>query len=77
MTQDSTSPELRDQYLLAYILDQLVDQLFGCSLILQDQVNDRPSYPFVTFNFITVEKDETSDWIEEGRIYTLNKPISC
>lgn len=77
MTQDSTSPELRDQYLLAYILGQLVDQLFGCSLILQDQVDDRQSYPFVTFNFITIEKDETSDWIEEGRIYTADVQLDC
>lgn len=77
MTQDSTSPELRDQYLLAYILGQLVSQLFSCDLILQDQVDDRPSYPFVTFNFIAIENDETSDWIEEGRIYTTEIQLDC
>lgn len=77
MTQDSTSPELRDQYLLAYILGQLVNQLFSCDLILQDQVDDRPSYPFVTFNFITIENNETSDWIEEGRIYTTDVQLDC
>lgn len=77
MTQDSTSPELRDQYLLAYILGQLVSQLFDCDLILQDQVDDRPSYPFVTFNFISFENDETSDWIEEGRIYNTEIQLDC
>lgn len=77
MTQDSTSPELRDQYLLAYILGQLVSHLFSCDLILQYQVDDRSSYPFVTFNFISLENDETSDWIEEGRIYTADIQLDC
>lgn len=79
VTQDSTSfnPELRDHYLLAYIMGVLVEQIFSCPLVLQDQVDDRVEYPFVTFNFISLENDETSDWIEEGRVYTADIQLDC
>lgn len=70
-------PELRDHYLVAFILGILVEQALGCELIAQTETSDRDEYPFVTFSFITMETDETLDWIREGRLYTTEMQIDC
>jgi len=62
--------KLSDQHLLGYILGNLVKQVCNCDLILQNQASNLDKYPYVTFNFITPEIDETSDWLGKGRHYT-------
>lgn len=78
MTQGNNfQPELRDHYLVAYILGVLVERVLGCDLIAQADTGDREDYPFVTFSFITMESDETSDWLEDGVVYTTQLQLDC
>lgn len=78
MTQDDNfQPELRDHHLVAYILGKLVEQVLGCDLIAQADTGDREDCPFVTFSFITMESDETSDWLEDGMVYTTQVQLDC
>lgn len=78
VTQDNSfKPELRDHYLVAYILGELVERVLGCDLIAQADTGDREEYPFVTFSFITMESDETSDWLEDGMVYTTQLQLDC
>lgn len=75
--ENSFQPELRDHYLVAYILGELVRRVLGCNLIAQADTGDREDYPFVTFSFISMENDETSDWLEDGMVYTTQLQLDC
>ncbi|MBP2057894.1 hypothetical protein J2Z60_001069 [Lactobacillus colini] len=70
-------PELKDQYLLAFILGKLVNVVCDCDLIYQNQVNEREQYPYVTYNFISPMQEVTSDWLGKVRPFTCLLQIDC
>lgn len=74
----SEMPELKDQFLLAYILGKTVEKVCGVPLVIEQNVNLMKDYPFFTYNFVTLEQDETADWIgTKGRTYTCLVQIDC
>ena len=76
MDTNSKIPQLSDHFLVAFIFGNLVNQVLGCDAILQDQVTDRQEYPFVTFNFVILDQEETSDW-KHGHNYRTMMQIDC
>ena len=62
MTNTKMQVQLKDQLLLTYIIQQVVNEALGCELFYQNQVSDRARYPFVTYSFISTEQDTTGDW---------------
>lgn len=54
-------PELKNQYLIVYILYQLVQQVCKCELVPQNNIGSQPKYPFVSYQIITAEEDTTTD----------------
>lgn len=69
-------PELRDHFLVSFIFGKLVKQVLGCDAILADQVGERQDYPFVTFNFVILDQEETSDW-RHGHNYRTLMQVDC
>lgn len=71
-------PKLQDQFLLAYILGETVQKVCGVPLVTQQNTELMQDYPFFTYNFVTLEEDETADWVgTKGRTYTCLVQIDC
>lgn len=58
-------PALTKQYLVVFILANLVDQLLKCSLVPQNNAGEQKKYPFVTYNFVDLHRDTTADHKED------------
>lgn len=61
MTTTGFIPQLKNQYLIIYILDKLVKTLFNCGFVPQNNIGSQPQYPFVSYQLITAEDATTSD----------------
>lgn len=72
---DTNIPELKGQFLVAYILGKLVEQVCGCELLLQQSIASLPPYPYVTYTIITPDNGTTSDWLGENHQYTMRMQI--
>ena len=44
-------PELKDQFLVQYILGEIVNQVCNCEMIEQNSIDEMEDYPFVTINW--------------------------
>lgn len=62
-------PELKGQFLVAYILGIVVNQVCNCDLLLQQSVDTLQQYPYVTYTIVTPATDTTSDWLGDNRQY--------
>lgn len=62
-------PELKNHYLIQFILGKIVNYVCNCEMVAQNQIDDMEDYPFVTFNWITLETPTTSDWLGKHQQY--------
>ena len=68
-------PELRDHYLVQYILGKIVNHVCNCELVEQNNIEEMEDYPFVTFNWITLNNPTTSDWLKDHPQYVCTMQI--
>lgn len=68
-------PDLTGQFLIAYILGKLVEQVCECQLLLQQNIQTLPPGPYVTYTIVTPEQEQTSDWLGSDRQYTCHFQI--
>lgn len=68
-------PELKNHYLIQFILGKLVNYVCECEMVGQNQIEDMEDYPFVTYNWITPEAPTTTDWLGEHQQYTCTLQI--
>ena len=61
--------ELSGQELLIYIMQNVVKDVGNCPFVRQRLIDNQSSYPFVTFNWIVLEKELTQDWLGSDRAY--------
>lgn len=64
-------PALKKQYLVVFILSELVKQLFDCPLVPQNNVGEQAKYPFVTYSFTDPHQDTTADHRSDQMIVTM------
>lgn len=70
MKMDNKSQtELSGQELLIFILQNVVKDVGNCPLVRQRLIDNQSKYPFVTFNWIILEKELTQDWLGNDRAY--------
>ena len=70
MTNTKMQVQLKDQLLLTYIIQQVVNEALGCELFYQNQVSDRARYPFVTYHFPSFSNLLTY-WANPGEIIII------
>ena len=68
-------PELKDHYLVQYILGKIVNHVCNCELVEQNNIEEMEDYPFVTFNWITLNNPTTSDWLKDHPQYVCTMQI--
>lgn len=68
-------PELRDHYLVQYILGKIVNYVCNCELVEQNNIDEMEDYPFVTFNWITLNNPTTSDWLKDHPQYVCTMQV--
>lgn len=68
-------PELRNHYLVQYILGKLVNYVCQCELVEQNTIDEMEDYPFVTFNWLTLNAPTTSDWLKDHPQYVCTMQI--
>ena len=71
----SNLPVLSDHFLVQYILGKLVNQVTGCELVEDANIDEMEEYPYVTFTWIEPEKETTTDWLGEQRQYVCHLQI--
>ena len=69
--------ELRDHFLVQYILGKLVNQVTGCELVKDSSVDEMDEYPFFTFRWIDPGEETTADWLGPHRQYTCSMQIDA
>lgn len=75
--KDAKIPELKDHYLIQYILSKLVNYVCNCELVEQNNIDDMEDYPFFTFNWITLNAPTTSDWLRDHPQYVCTLQIDA
>lgn len=68
-------PELKDHFLIQFILGKLVNYVCGCELVERNSIEEMSEYPFVTFNWITPAAPTTSDWLKDHPQYVCTMQI--
>ncbi|MCO6514944.1 MAG: hypothetical protein J6586_00185 [Snodgrassella sp.] len=68
-------PELKDHFLIQFILGKLVNYLCRCELVERNSIEEMSEYPFVTFNWITPVAPTTSDWLKDHPQYVCTMQI--
>lgn len=68
-------PELKDHFLIQFILSKVVEQVCKCEFVPSQSIDEIDAYPFVSFNWITLGTDTTSDWLKEHPQYTCTMQI--
>lgn len=71
----SNIPELKDQFLIQYILGELVNKVLKCEMVEQDSIEEMEDYPFVTFNWINFDNPTTVDWLGEHKQYICTMQV--
>lgn len=68
-------PELKDHFLIQFILGKLVNYVCRCELVERNSIEEMSEYPFVTFNWITPVAPTTSDWLKDHPQYVCTMQI--
>ena len=75
MPRANQLPELKDHYLIQYILGKLVNHVCECELVSANNIDEMENYPFVTYNWITLEAPTTPDWLKDHPQYVCKLQI--
>lgn len=70
-------PPIKNQFLLTYALDQIVKKTCGMTLTYAQDTTEQPKYPYISYSFITVEKETTADWLGANRLIIISLQIDC
>lgn len=75
--KDARLPELKDHYLIQFILGKLVNYICNCELVNQNNIEGMEDYPFFTFNWITLNAPTTTDWLRDHPQYVCTLQIDA
>ena len=70
-------PAIKNQFLLAYALDQIVKKACGVELIYAQVTDQQPKYPYISYSLITAEQETTADWLGANRLIIISLQINC
>lgn len=70
-------PAFKNQFLLAYALDQIVKKACGVELVYAQVTDQQPKYPYFSYSFITAEQETTADWLGANRLIIISLQIDC
>lgn len=70
-------PAIKNQFLLAYALDQIVKKACGVELVYAQVTDQQPKYPYISYSFITAEQETTADWLGANRLIIISLQIDC
>lgn len=70
-------PVIRNQFLLAYTLDQIVKKACGVELVYAQDTTAQPKYPYISYSVITAEQETTADWLGANRLIIISLQIDC
>lgn len=70
-------PPIKNQFLLAYALDQIVKKACGVKLVYAQTTNQQPKYPYISYSVITAEQETTADWLGTNRLIIISLQIDC
>ena len=73
----SNLPVLSDHFLVQYILGKLVNQVTGCELVEDANIDEMEDYPFFTFKWIDFDQEPNADWLGKHRQYICTMQIDC
>lgn len=70
-------PAIKNQFLLAYALDQIVKKACGVELVYAQVTDQQPKYPYISYSFITAEQETTADWLGANRLIIISLQMDC
>lgn len=70
-------PAIKNQFLLAYALDQIVQKACGVTLTYAQDTSAQPKYPYISYSIITAEQETTADWLGANRLIVISLQIDC
>lgn len=70
-------PAIKNQFLLAYALDQIVKKACGVELTYAQVTDQQPKYPYISYSFITAEQETTADWLGANRLIIISLQMDC
>lgn len=70
-------PAIKNQFLLAYALDQIVRKVCGVELVYAQVTDHQPKYPYISYSIITAEQETTADWLGTNRLIVISLQIDC
>ena len=70
-------PEIKNQFLLAYTLDQIVKKTCGVEFTYAQVTDQQPKYPYISYSFITAEQETTADWLGANRLIIISLQMDC
>lgn len=70
-------PAIKNQFLLAYALDQIVKKACGVELTYAQVTDQQPKYPYISYSFITAEQETTLDWLGANRLIIISLQMDC
>ena len=73
----SNLPVLSDHFLVQYFLGKLVNQVTGCELVEDANIDEMEDYPFFTFKWIDFCQEPNADWLGKHRQYICTMQIDC
>lgn len=70
-------PAIKNQFLLAFALDQIVKKACGVELVYAQVTDPQPKYPYISYSIITAEQETTADWLGANRLIIISLQIDC
>ena len=70
-------PIIKNQFLLSYVLDQIVQKACGVTLAYAQDTTAQPKYPYISYSIITAEQETTADWLGANRLIVISLQIDC
>ena len=70
-------PAIKNQFLLSYVLDQIVKKTCGVELVYAQATDQQPKYPYISYSIITAEQETTADWLGANRLIIISLQIDC
>lgn len=70
-------PAIKNQFLLAYALDQIVQKACGVTLTYAQDTSAQPKYPYISYSIITAEQETTADWLGANRLIIISLQMDC